>query len=171
MKRAFYTCDKQKKKCLLGFQLMLLGLNMEKIGQTPLRLLQKREPGPPGPPALLRDEFPLAHVCLLSQGDPCPAWEEIAVGGSAVKWAVPCALALTCSSGGVSGAPPGAQPWVGGLGNATPLPGTSAEVRALRREGSVRPSAPQVRSSCPHAIITFRIIKLIADYGLRGLGA
>lgn len=89
------------KKSLLGFQLELLGLNMGKIGQIPLWLLQKREPGTPG---LSQDGFALANVCLLFQGDPipillCPAWWEHAVRGSPGKWAFPCGLALMGSSG------------------------------------------------------------------------
>lgn len=144
MKREpFIPVTNNKKKGLLGFQLMLLGLNMEKIGQTPLWLLQNREPGPPGPPALLRGGFPFAHVCLLFQGDPCPAWQEVAVRGSVVKWAFPCALALTRSSWGSVGLlqvpSPGWGVWV----VQTPCPTPAQRHEHCRRRVRSAPVCPR----------------------------
>lgn len=71
---------------------------------------------------------------------------------------------------GVSGAPPGAQPWIGGVGRANPLPDTSTEARALQKAGSVHSSVPQVCSRYQCEIVTFRIIKLISRLRLQGLG-
>lgn len=66
MKREpFIPVTNKKKKCLLGFQLVLVGLNMGKIGQIPLWLLQKREPGTQGLP---QDGFPLANVLFALPG-------------------------------------------------------------------------------------------------------
>lgn len=73
-----YLCQtknnkRKKRKCLLGCQLMLVGLTVVKIGQIPPWLQQKRNQGHQESPGWL----PLAVLCLLFQTDPCPTWQEL----------------------------------------------------------------------------------------------